>query len=178
MPNAGTPPKDLITAKEASVMAGKSVATIRSWVRKGKLTPYKEDENNHSSPLLISTTELKAYLHIGATITHPNNNGRPPSLSVSLQERDKHIQALENELELVKREQSSHLERIQDLQAFISTLKELLQQRERESKALKDELEASRLRAESKQNEITTLLKWANLPFWKRWKSAQKLLNG
>ena len=36
-------PKDLITAKEAAKMAGKSKATIRLWVRDNKLTGYRKD---------------------------------------------------------------------------------------------------------------------------------------
>ena len=32
--------EDLITAQEAGTMAGKSLATIRSWVRKGKITGH------------------------------------------------------------------------------------------------------------------------------------------
>lgn len=178
MPNAGTPPNDLITAKEASIMAGKSVATIRSWVRKGKITPYKKDVNNHSSPLLVSITELKGYLHTGVTITHPNNNGRPNTPSASIPELNNKIKNLESELELSKREHASKDERIEDLQTFISTLKKLLEQREHEVKSLRGDFELSRTRLESKQDEITSLLKWVNLPFWKRWKSDVKLLNG
>jgi vacuolar-type H+-ATPase subunit I/STV1 len=179
MPNTrSTIKNNLITAKEASVMAGKSVATIRSWVRKGKLTPYKEDVNNHSSPLLISAEELKTYLHTGATITHPNNNGRPVLPSASIQEKEHKIQALQNELMILKSQEESSNERVADLQSFITTLKELMKQRDREIEGLTQQLNQSLHREESNKEELKELLKWASLPFWKRWNSDLRRLNG
>ena len=178
MPKDGVKPQDLITVKEASIMAGKSVATIRSWVRKGKVTGFKEDVSNHSSPLLISTEELKTYLHTGATLTHPNNTGRPTIPSVSIQNKEQEIQTLKNELELLRKEIAFKDERIEDFQSFIFTLKELLEQRDKEAKALREQLNLSLSRETEKQEEISKLLKWANLPFWKRWRNDLRLLEG
>ena len=178
MPKDGVKPQDLITVKEASTMAGKSVATIRSWVRKGKITGFKEDVNNHSSPLLISTEELRAYLHTGATLTHPNNTGRPDIPSVSIQEKEREIQTLQNELELLRKEIAFKDERLEDFQSFISTLKALLEQRDNETKALREQLNLSLSRETEKQEEISKLLKWASLPFWKRWRNDLRLLEG
>ena len=52
-------PEDLISAKEAGTMAGKSLATIRSWVRKGKITGHRKDPKKKNSTLMISQEELQ-----------------------------------------------------------------------------------------------------------------------
>tara|TARA_Y100000592_G_C5479863_1_gene324655 strand:- start:2309 stop:2845 length:537 start_codon:yes stop_codon:yes gene_type:complete len=178
MPKDGTPPQDLITAKEASVMAGKSVATIRGWVRKKKITGFKEDENNHSSPLMISTQELKAYLHTGAKLTHPKNTGRPHTPSVSIQEKEREISELRNELSILKTQNEANLQRLSDLQSFISTLKELLDQKDHEVKGLREQVKLSSERETKAIEEVHQVLKWASLPFWKRWNKDFRLLNG
>ena len=82
-------PDDLISAKEAGVMSGKSKVTIRSWVRKGKLTRYQLDPDNKKSTLMISKQELLTYLAVNAKPNHPNNSGRPETQSVSLVEKEK-----------------------------------------------------------------------------------------
>ena len=46
-------PEDLITAEEAGVMADKKKDTIRSWVRKNKLTGYRQDPENKTSALMV-----------------------------------------------------------------------------------------------------------------------------
>ena len=93
-------PDDLITAKEAAKMAGKKKDTIRSWVRKNKITGYREDPNNSNSALMVSEAELRLYLGGGCNVTHPNNKGRPEIPSVSLELKDKEIELLKKELEL------------------------------------------------------------------------------
>ena len=92
-------PEDLITAKEAGTMAGKSLATIRSWVRKGKITGHRKDPKKKNSTLMISQEELQAYLALNAQPNHPNVKGRPDTLSVSLTDKDKRIEELEKQLQ-------------------------------------------------------------------------------
>ena len=77
-------PEDLISAQEAGTMACKTLPTIRSWVRKGKITGHRKDPRKKNSTLMISQEELRTYLAVNAEPTHPNVKGRPDTLSVSL----------------------------------------------------------------------------------------------
>jgi len=170
-------PNDLITAKEASTMANKSKATIRTWVRKGKLSGYKEDDNNHSSPLLVSANELKCYLALNGTITPPKV-GRPNTPSVSMVEKDKEIERLEKQLEITERELSINTQRVEDLKAFITTLENQLKSRDGDIVCLREQLQRVLDLQGKTTADYNTLLHWVSLPWWKKWNKDIKLLNG
>ena len=170
-------PNDLITAKEASIMANKSKATIRAWVRKGKISGYKSDDNNHSSPLLVSTDELKLYLAINGTITPPKV-GRPSTPSVSVVEKDKEIERLEKQLEITERELSMNTQRVEDLKAFITTLENQLKSRDGDIVGLREQLQRVLDLQGKTQDDYNTLLHWVSMPWWKKWNKDIKLLNG
>lgn len=172
-----TLPTDLISATEGAKLAGKSKPTIRSWCRKGKITPYKLDPSNHSSPLMISLDELKTFLAINGTITHPNNNGRPSDLSASLQEKDKLIEQLQNELSIIQQREALTSQRISDLQMFTNTLQKLIETRDGDVLAWKDQFKRVSASLSQLQQEHNSLLRWITQPFWKRWRSNSVLLD-
>jgi hypothetical protein len=91
-------PSDLISLKSAATMSDKSVSTIRYWIRKKKITGYKEDIKNKNSPLLVSNEEIRTYLAINGKITS-KDIGRPSPHSVSLLAKDEEIKGLLNQIE-------------------------------------------------------------------------------
>ena len=161
-------PDDLISAKEAGVMAGKSKVTIRSWVRKGKLTGYRLDPDNKTSTLMISKQELLTYLAVNVKPNHPNNNGRPETKSVSLIEKEKEIDELKKELEL-ERERVKNLVSVNgDMKTLTDTLQRMLESRDQEVKELTGTVstllgEQIGLRQDNRQ-----LTAYISLPWWKR----------
>ena len=170
-------PNDLITVKEASVMANKSKATIRVWVRKGKVSGYKKDESNHSSPLLVSTEELKMYLAMNGAITPPTV-GRPTTPSVSIVEKDMKIGSLETQLEISKEKEQMNTQRVEDLKAFITTLENQLKCRDNDILSLREQLQRVLDLQVKTHEDHNILLHWVSLPWWKKWNKDIKLLNG
>jgi hypothetical protein len=51
-------PDDLVALKEAAVMVGRSVSTLRAWIRGGELTSFREEEADPSSKVLVSREAL------------------------------------------------------------------------------------------------------------------------
>jgi hypothetical protein len=72
-------PADLIPAREAAAMLDRSLSTIRSWVREGRVTPYRgPSEHPDSAPLLVSRSEVLHYASAVARIAV--TPGRPRAL--------------------------------------------------------------------------------------------------
>lgn len=67
-------PTDLITADEAAVMAERTKASIRGWVRKGLLKGFRQDPKKPNSALMISKEKLLLFL---AQNNKQNKTGRP-----------------------------------------------------------------------------------------------------
>ncbi len=170
-------PIDLISAKEAAIMADKSKATIRSWVRRGKITGYKKNPKNHSSPLMVSVGELKLYLNTSATLTHPNNTGRPETPAVSLQEKNRKIEELKSNLVVKSKNEENLQQRLEDLRLFTQILKEQLEQKDKTISNLQERLDLASVQQTKSQEELKNILLWASLPWWKKWRSG-KFLNG
>lgn len=178
-------PDDLITASEAATIAGKKKATIRSWVRKKKITGYREDPANNTSSLMVSKSELRVYLVTNGTITHENNKGRPETISVSVKEKEEEIDRLKKELETYKEKCKLTEQRVCDLQTFNDTLQGMLQARESEVNSLNRQLQSvmelqGKLQDDYKQSQddYRQILTYMSLPFWKRWTADVKLLKG
>ena len=172
-------PDDLITAKEAAKMAGKKKDTIRSWVRKSKITGYREDPNNSNSALMVSEAELRLYLGGGCNVTHPNNKGRPEIPSVSLELKDKEIELLKKELELSSLRCKAVEDRFLDLQGFNTSLQNTLNLREQDIVAQNNRMDVMELQhseLQQKYNQLQVrcqqLMTYLALPWWKRMTSA------
>ena len=178
-------PEDLITAEEAGVMADKKKDTIRSWVRKNKLTGYRQDPENKTSALMVSKAELLLYLGTKATVTHENNKGRPEDISVSLKEKDKEIESLKQQIELQKLAMKNLEDRLRDLQAFNELLQVTVKDREGNVQELQSQLkDMLHLQGQLQdsyrrsQDEYKALISYVSMPFWKRWTNAVPLLEG
>lgn len=86
-------PDDLIPLREATILADRSLSSLRNWVRGGELTEYREDEANPGSRVMVSRTELMMLLatsksaHPGGPrggATTPATTPEPPSERTSL----------------------------------------------------------------------------------------------
>ena len=83
-------PDDLVVLKEAAVLVGRSVNTMRLWVRNGELTGWREIEGDPNSRLLLSRQEV-LLLAARAKPVHPggprpedleeNDGGMEPALA-------------------------------------------------------------------------------------------------
>lgn len=51
-------PDDLVLQADAAELTGKSISTIRSWLRSGRLCKYRETPGNDHSRVLVSRSEL------------------------------------------------------------------------------------------------------------------------
>jgi septal ring factor EnvC (AmiA/AmiB activator) len=178
-------PDDLISAKEAGILAGKKKDTIRSWVRKGKLTGYRLTPNKPTSTLMVSTVELRVFLGTKATVTHPNNTGRPPLPTASLAAKDKEIENLKKELTIEQERRTSTQLRLQDFQTFHNTLKNSLRQRETELFSVRNQLKcAARSQNElldkyhKSQDDYIKLSAYLSLPWWVKWNKNPPILEG
>ena len=169
--DSGNRPEDLISAKEAGVMSGKSKVTIRSWVRKGKLTGYRLDPDNKMSTLMISKQELLTYLAVNAKPNHPNNSGRSEAQSVSLVEKEKEIHELKNQLE-IEREKVKQLVTVNDdIKTLTDTLQRMLESRDNQVKELTSTLSTLLSEQVGLRQDNRRLTAYISLPWWKKMSS-------
>ena len=69
---------DLIAIKEAATLVDRTVATIKSWIKKGELEGVRESAENPRSRILVSRVELMTYM---ATAGKAANPPRPKATS-------------------------------------------------------------------------------------------------
>lgn len=91
-------PDDLITVREASIMVGRSLSTLRAWVRGHELMGYRASEDDPSSRLLVSRQELLLLaatnkpMHPGGP--RPTEAEAPPTIPiprVDISEESSHV---------------------------------------------------------------------------------------
>lgn len=171
-------PHDLIRARMAAKMAGKGLATIRLWVRKGKLTGYRHDPVNPRSPLMVSEEELRIYLHTSAKATHTLNRGRPPIPSASVSQMKKEKEKAEKDLSHVQTQfehSRAFIDRLEkDLDREQSINSELRAQNADLLKQIENlHMEKDQLRIEKEQLRIEKeqLLSYCAQPWWRRVRS-------
>lgn len=74
-----TTPDDLIPAREAATLVDRSLSTIRSWVREGRLPGYRgASDHPETAPLLVSRAELLHYAGAAALAMSPGRPARLP----------------------------------------------------------------------------------------------------
>ena len=176
-------PSDLISLSAAATMAGKSSHTIRSWIKKKKVSGYKEDPDNRNSALLVSEEELRVYLGLNGKVTSPEV-GRKEDLSVSLLAKDAEISILKNKVESLERENAQLLANISQFQQLSTNLNTVLEsrgneldksnERVRELILLISEYQQENQAISTKYQQLTTYL---SLPWWKRMSSTLLLEN-
>ena len=74
-PSTSAGPADLVPMKEAAALVDRSISTVRSWLRSGRLTKHREDPANAGSRAMVSRAELMAY---AASMLDPTP-ARPPA---------------------------------------------------------------------------------------------------
>jgi hypothetical protein len=166
--------QNLITLTEASTMAGKSVSTIRNWIRKGKITGHKEDPGNKNSALFVDQGELRVFLGLNGKVTSPNV-GRGEDLSVSLKAKDDKIQQLILEKQVLELAVKNGQQLAVKNDELVASLQNNIKDRENQITSLNNQVEqvlsllascqasVAKLTAENKQ-----LMTYLTLPFWKR----------
>jgi hypothetical protein len=68
-------PDDLMSVREAADLAGKSLSTVRDWIRAGHLVKHREDPEDDKSKVLVSRAELVARIEeVGGPPTGPGGS--------------------------------------------------------------------------------------------------------
>ena len=175
-------PKDLITVKQASLMSGKSVSSVRSWIRQKKISGYKKNPKNKNSALMVSQNELMTFLALNGKITS-SEVGREPDQSASIQAKNQEISELRQkieDLELAVRTAvnlaDSKSELIANLEIQVLSSKELLNQSEKRIEQLLEMLANAQQKNSQLSDSYHRVTAYYSLPFWKRWASSQLLL--
>lgn len=173
-----TQPNDLILAKEAAVMSERSKSSIRTWVRLNKLTGYKQDPNKKNSALMISKSELLAFLATNKSPDKLKQAGRPPDISASLSKLEIDKKEIEAEMKIAQ-EKIKMLERmLVQADQLSSTQTQAIEAAERRSAELRVDnelLKTDLVRTRLKLEQVTVYL---SLPWWKKWNSSVPLLTG
>ena len=174
----GKRPEDLISAKEAGKMAGKSKATIRLWVRENKLTGYRKDPEKKNSTLMVSQEELRAYLAINGKLTS-DEVGRPSELTASLLEKDNQIKGLEEKLKSVEEIVKSLQKELVKKNELTSRLEIQLDSRDSQIKSFNNQLEQTlqllmnlqeeKIQLSSNYHRLTA---YVALPWWRKMTSS------
>jgi multidrug efflux pump subunit AcrA (membrane-fusion protein) len=69
-------PDDLMSVREAADLAGKSLSTVRDWIRAGHLVKHREDPEDDKSKVLVSRAELVARIEeVGGPRPEPTPPG-------------------------------------------------------------------------------------------------------
>jgi hypothetical protein len=162
-------PDDLITAAEAATRAAKSKASIRNWVRIGKLTGYRKDPKISNSALMVSQAELLAYLAINGKITKPNTQGRKPELTASLDALHEEKKKLQEKLATMTAK-LEHQKQLTDMK--IAGLEKEQRQASEHIESLRSTIEALSKSLEIASKKEGQLLAYVTLPWWKRMTSS------
>lgn len=68
---------NLLTVKEAATQVDRSISSVRSWIRSGKLKSHKEAGGKQNSRVLINRNDLLAYMSVekkANNVTRPSKN--------------------------------------------------------------------------------------------------------
>lgn len=184
-----TRPADLVTVKEAAKLTERSKSTIRSWVRKGKITGHKEDMSNPTSPLLLSKSELLLFCSINKAPTANPNMGRPEDVTVSIEALRKEIDELKAKLDKCEVEKASIQAVLDVTQQMLCQAKDITDSKDSTIKALEaamailqSTLDISMTqhadRVKSLESQLHIAREYLSMPWWKKWNSSIPLLTG
>ena len=184
-------PTDLITAKEAAVMADRTKASIRGWVRKGLLEGFRQDPEKTNSALMISKEALLIFL---AQTNKQNKTGRPlaiennPETSIDDAKTNKPTTENSENMNLMLEKQKLQAQ-IDNLQAEKQLLREIIAQQKQtidQAKRIEEHLIDARKQVEREleyqrtatvicneklanlENKNQQLMVYLTLPWWRR----------
>ena len=175
-------PTDLVTADEAAVMAQRTKASIRGWVRKGLIEGFRQNPEKPNSALMISKEALLVFL---AQNNKQNKTGRPLATekkeTEAYSENTEQInfalekQSLQGQIDNLKAEKELLREMIAQQGQTIEQAKRIEQHLIDARKQVERELEYQRTAVAVANEKIATLenknqqlLVYLTLPWWRR----------
>ena len=167
-------PEDLISLKEAAAIVGRSVSTLRGWIRTGELQGYRELGEDPNSRLLVSRQELLA-LAARSKPVHPGGSrseeDRSDSPDVSFPGGEKKAARPAEERWMLA---TLTAER-EGLRAVVEAQKLTIAALEARCRDLEAHMHSERLRAGEHQDrlvaaeaELQALRGWQRLPWYRR----------
>lgn len=169
-------PDDLVKAAEAAKMADRSKSSIRAWVRDGKLTGYRSDISKPNSPLMVSKTELIAFLSINKAPVRPKQTGRPAAIVASIAKLDQEKQELVREIEVLRKENEMLAILIKKGDQLSESQAQTIRIHESTMSALRADIERMREDKEKLGNQLQQTMVYLTLPWWKRWSNPVPML--
>lgn len=156
-------PDDLIPLREATVLADRSLSSLRNWVRGGELSEYREDETNPGSRVMVSRAELMVLLAT-AKSAHPGGpRGEAPTEPAA---------APTEKMSLLAAVAAAERD---GLRALVDAQKVTISALEARCSDLDSRAHAERLRANEYRDRISVLdaelqqlRSWLNLPLYRR----------
>jgi len=171
-------PKDLVTLDVASVLFDKSKSSLRYYLKNGKVIKYKLNPDKKNSPVLISKSQLKAYLAENGLPKSKSSKGRPKSKVLSRevikQERDE----ARNEVIMLKAQLAMKDEIIKMAQQHTNDIKSSNLLLDNQLKSLRVDLSYQVEKNEKLENKINQLTYHLSLPWYKRFGKSLPLLEG
>ena len=169
-------PEDLISAQMAAVICGKSLSSVRAWVRKNKLTGYRQDPDRSNSALMISRSELEEYLLRSnaapakqTTIKNSSKVGRPPAPSVSLGSLEIEMKELRSQLAVSEARYEAQQSVLKQQEELIAELREM-------RGWLKGSLDEQKAKNERLQTQVVQMTAYFSMPWWRRVSAGVPLL--
>ena len=167
-------PDDLITAQKAAVISGKSLSSVRAWVRQKKLTGYRQDPSKSNSALMVSLSELKVYL-AGSTFNPirqtGKKGGRPEQVTASLGKLNDEVQDLKSRLSISE-------SKVETQQSLMKQQEEMIRELKEMREWLRTSLDEEKEKNKALQAQVIQVTAYLALPWWKKWNSNIPLLKG
>jgi len=177
-------PSDLVALKEAAVVVGRSVSTLRGWIRAGELAGFREQPEDPNSRVLVSRQALLVLAAQGKPI-HPG--GPRPDANPAPAGTGENVELLPPPAERVETRRSEE-RRIEErlllaalsaerdgLRAVIEAQKLTISTLEARCRDLENNSHSERLRAQEHQDrlvaaeaELGVLRGWQRLPWYRR----------
>mgnify|MGYP003113941043 CR=1 FL=1 len=166
-------PKEYLSVKECASYSGKSLSTIRKWIREGKLTTKKKKHRN--SKVLVLRESLTVLLHPEVEPTVEGSGVATPNDDIEVVRLRQQIELLQATIDQLRLKSESDNQVISNQQQLISTQVTIAESRENENKRLHDELLLIKTAYQSlieTNNHLTTrinnLTTYLALPWWKK----------
>lgn len=159
-------PDDLIPLREATVLADRSLSSLRNWVRGGELSEYREEEANPGSRVMVSRAELMMLLATSKS-AHPGGpRGGPTTTPATAPESPNERASLLAAVASAERD---------GLRALVEAQKGTIAALEARCVDLDHRAHSERIRADDYRErigaleaELRELRTWMNLPLYRR----------
>ena len=179
-------PSDLITADEAAVMAARTKASIRGWVRKGLIEGFRQNPEKTNSALMISKEALLVFLAqnnkqnktgrpLASEKKEPEQSQKPPSenpeqinFELEKQNLQAQIDNLQAEKDLLREIIAQQSQTIEQAKRIEQHLIDARKQVERELEYQRTAVTMANEKIATLENKNQQLLVYLTLPWWRR----------